>query len=67
MKLYEDGKQYNSKTNLWKATKTIMLKIYPAEVKELSKLTDYRLLAFIEKMVTILNLKDSKIYHMCLL
>ena len=37
MKLYEGGKQYNSKTNLWKAIKTNMTEIEPAKEKKLTK------------------------------
>ena len=33
MKLYEGGKQYNSKADLWEAIKTIMSEIEPTEVK----------------------------------
>ena len=29
MKLYEDGKQYNSKADLWEAIKTTMLETEP--------------------------------------
>ena len=34
MNLYEGGKQYNSKEDLWKAIKTIMLEIEIIEVKD---------------------------------
>ena len=34
MKFYEEGKQYNSKANLWEAFKTTMLQIEPAKVKK---------------------------------
>ena len=33
MKLYEDGKQYNSKADLWEVIKTTKLETEPAEVK----------------------------------
>ena len=34
MRLYECGKQCNSKTDLWEAIKTTVLKIEPVEVKK---------------------------------
>ena len=37
MKLYEGGKHYNNKVDLWEAIKTAMLKMEPAEVKKLTK------------------------------
>ena len=66
VKLYEGGKQYNSKADLWKAIKTTKLEIEPAEVKTLSKSMDNRLMAFIEK-VTILECKDLCffLYYRC--
>ena len=33
MKLYEGGKQYNRKADLWEAMKTTMSESEPAEVK----------------------------------
>ena len=33
MKLYEDGKQYHSKVDQWKANKITILEIEPNEVK----------------------------------
>ena len=33
MKLYESGKQYNSKTNLWKTIKSTIFQIESVEVK----------------------------------
>lgn len=38
MQLYEGARQYNSKTDLWKAFKTTMLEIEPAEVKKINKI-----------------------------
>ena len=38
MKLYESGKQYNSKTDQWEAIKTIMLEIEPSEGKKINKI-----------------------------
>ena len=38
MKLYEGGKQYNSKADLWEAIKIIMLETEPAEVKKINKI-----------------------------
>ena len=49
MKLYEGGKQNNSKADLLEAVETTMFKIEPAEVEKLSKSTDNRLLAVIKK------------------
>ena len=37
MKLYEGGKQYNSKTDLWETIKITMSEIEPAEVKKITK------------------------------
>ena len=34
MKLYEGGKQYKRKIDLWEAIKTITLKNEPAELKQ---------------------------------
>ena len=47
MKLYEGGKQYNSKADQWEAIKTIMLKIEPAEIKRLTKSTDNKFIIII--------------------
>ena len=38
MKLYEGGKQYNSKADLWEAIKTTMSEIESAEVKKITKI-----------------------------
>ena len=38
MKLYEGGKQYNSKADLWEAIKTTLSEIEPAEVKKINKI-----------------------------
>ena len=38
MKLYEGGKQYNSKTDLWEAIKTTMSEVGFAEVKRINKI-----------------------------
>ena len=49
-KLYENGKQYNSKTDLWKAIKSNMSKIEPVKVnKKITKSMNNKLLAVIEK------------------
>ena len=37
MKLYEGGKQSNSKADQWEAIKTIMTGVEPAEVKKINK------------------------------
>ena len=51
IKIYEGGKQYNTKVNLWEAIKTTMLETEPAEVKKkITKSFDNRLLVVIEKM-----------------
>ena len=47
MKLYEGGKKYESKANLWEPTKTTLLEIEPAKVKQEKKLT--KSVAVIEK------------------
>ena len=46
MKLYQGSKQYK-KADLWKAIKTTMSEIEPAEVKKINKING--LLAIIEK------------------
>ena len=61
MKLYEGGKQYNTKADLWEAIKITMWKTEPAEVKEIDKyqwIIDYSLL--LRKIVTILKYKRFK-------
>ena len=68
MKLYEGGKQYNCKANLWKAIKTTISETESAELKKLTKSMDNRLVAAIERKGHYIKiLKDSKTYHMCLL
>ena len=47
--LFEDGKQYDSKVNLWEAIKTTMLEIESAEVKTLIKSLDNELPVVIEQ------------------
>ena len=38
IKLYEGGKHYNTKADLWEAIKTTMLEIEHAEVKKINKI-----------------------------
>ena len=38
MKLYEGGKQYDSKVEVWEAIKTTVSEIEPAEVKNNNKI-----------------------------
>ena len=40
MKLYDSGKQYNSKADIWEAIKTTLLEITPADVKNFFKSMD---------------------------
>ena len=40
MKLFEGGKQHDSKADLWKAIKTTMSEIDPAEVKKQNKINE---------------------------
>ena len=49
MKLYKGSKQYNSKADQWKAIKTAIMEIEPAEVKKSTKSMDDRLPAVTEK------------------
>ena len=55
MKLFEGGKQYNSKADLCEAIKTTMLVNESTEVKKITKLMDNRLLAITEKKGLYLN------------
>ena len=61
MKLYEGGKQYNNKADLWEAIKTTMSEIESAEVKKNYQsqcIIDYWLL--LRRKVTILKCKRFK-------
>ena len=53
VKLYEGGKQYNSKSVGWKSITTIMSEIEPIEIEKVNPSRDYRLLAVIKKIHSI--------------
>ena len=63
MELYEGGKQYDSKADLWEAIKTTMIETEPSERKKNlnQSIIDYWLL--LRRRVTRLNIKNSKTYH----
>ena len=65
-KLYEGGKTIQQQSRpIGRKLKTTILEVEPAEVKKITKLMVYRLLAIIEKKSHYIKMKKIQSHHMC--